>query len=55
MLLIGMTNIAIMGLESKLLYTASLTVSFEITYHKILHYISSSETPIGDKSSKFSR
>ena len=32
---IGLTNIAKMGLESKQLYTTSLTVSFEITYHKI--------------------
>ena len=48
-MLIGLTNIAKMGLKSELLYTASLTVSFEITYHKIKHYIPSSETPIGDK------
>ena len=48
-MLIGLTNIAKMGLESKLLYSASLTVSFEITYHKITHYTPSSETPIGDK------
>ena len=37
-----------MGLESKLIYTTSLTVSFEITYNKVIHYIPSSETPIGD-------
>ena len=48
-MLIGLTNIAKMGLEPKLLYTASLTVSFEITYHKIIHYIPSSDTPISDK------